>query len=275
MRVALPVGLLFGALMTACSGCGGSEQKAAAPPAPAPALSATQVGTITDGDDDGTESGNEGDDGAPLPAGPAVTASAKLGSAALLAEADRQLAAMSSTVYSHHTMVDEGRGSFEYDCSGFVDYSLSRATPDAFADLRNGTVKRPLAKHFVSFASAIPAAGRSGRWHRVMRATDLVPGDIVAWLKPADSTSKNTGHVMIVHGAPSRLPAHADSIVVPIIDSTAMRHGAGDSRAVRASGLGTGSIVLVVDGTGAPVHFNWTRGKSREHTSSIALAHLE
>ena len=33
------------------------------------------------------------------------------------------------------TRIDEARGSFEYDCSGFVGYALGRAAPDAHADL--------------------------------------------------------------------------------------------------------------------------------------------
>jgi hypothetical protein len=36
---------------------------------------------------------------------------------------------------------------------------------------------------------------------------DLAPGDVVSWLKTADSRSTNTGHTMIVHGAPVADPA--------------------------------------------------------------------
>jgi hypothetical protein len=241
-----------------------------ASPPPAPPAAAE-----SDGESEPAIAGNEGDDDA-LPAASAPSAgTATLGSAALLAEANRQLAAKTASTYSHHTHIDEALGSYDYDCSGFVGYALGRAEPDAFAELTKATVRRPLSKHIVSFVDGIPAAGHTGRWNRVMRAVDLVPGDIVAWLKPADSTSTNTGHVMIVHGAPAQEAAHPERVVVPIIDSTAMRHGAGDSRPVHTSGLGTGKIVLVVDASGAPAHFYWTPGKAREHTSPIALAHLD
>ncbi|MEO6420768.1 MAG: hypothetical protein ABIP39_15255, partial [Polyangiaceae bacterium] len=60
-----------------------------------------------------------------------------------------------------------------------------------------------------------------------------------------------------------------------VVDSTSARHGKGDSRPLHTTGLGTGAIVLVSDESGAPIHYRWTRGKSREHTSTIVLAHLE
>ena len=275
MRLLLACGFFVIAPLTACSGCGAPEQQKGAPVATAASPVAAAAAKESDGESEPPIAGNEGDDDT-LPAASAPSAgTAKLGSAALLAEANRQLAAMTSSTYSHHTHIDEARGSYDYDCSGFVGYALGRAAPDAFAELTKATVKRPLAKHIVSFVDGIPPLAHTGRWHRVMRAVDLVPGDVVAWLQPADSTSTNTGHVMIVHGAPAQEAGHPERVVVPVIDSTAVRHGAGDSRPVHTSGLGTGAIVLVVDASGAPAHFHWTPGKAREHTSPIALAHLD
>ena len=261
-------------VIVACSGCGGADQK---PPArSAPDHAEVPIGLSDDEHEDAPETGTEGEDETPPPESmPTATPPAGRGSAALVAEANRQLGIMATSAYSHKTHIDEARGSFDYDCSGFVDYSLAHAAPDALAELRKASVKRPLAKHFVNFFDSIPASGHIGRWRRVARAADLVPGDIVAWLRPADSTSKNTGHVMIVHDAVVPDRAHPETIAVPVVDSTAARHGKGDSRAPHTSGLGTGSIVLVVDGSGAPTHYRWTRGKSREHASTITLAHLD
>ncbi len=260
--------------LAACSGCGGgsAESKPAAPAA----SGSTEVPIAASDDEEAAEVGVEGEDDTPPPETmPSAKPSAGSGSTALIAEANRELGVMATSVYSHKTHIDESHGSFEYDCSGFVDYSLAHAAPDALAELRKASVKRPLAKHFVNFFASIPAAGHLGRWHRVARVADLVPGDLVAWLRPADSASKNSGHVMIVHGPVVKDAEHPEEIAVPVVDSTAARHGKGDSRAKHASGLGTGAIVLVVDASGAPIHYRWTRGKSREHASTIALAHLE
>ena len=72
-------------------------------------------------------------------------------SSTLLAEARRELAAARESHYAHHTSVDEARGSFDYDCSGFVGYALARATPQAFAAVTAATRARPLAKDFYAF----------------------------------------------------------------------------------------------------------------------------
>src|SRR4051812_27845757 len=55
--------------------------------------------------------------------------------APLATEARRELAAMQSSHYQHRTAVDEETGSFDYDCSGFVDYALGRVLPAALAAL--------------------------------------------------------------------------------------------------------------------------------------------
>jgi hypothetical protein len=111
----------------------------------------------------------------------------------------------------------------------------------------------------------------------VRRAIDLAPGDVIAWLEPSDVQTKNTGHVMIVREAPRVDRKHADVIVVPIIDSTGVPHGKSDSRkATKATGLGTGEVLLIVDETGAPIGYRWSRGsKARVHLTTIALAGLQ
>ena len=53
------------------------------------------------------------------------------GHVALLREAKRQLANMKTSKYSHQTYVDEQRGIYHYDCSGFVAYALEQVRPEA------------------------------------------------------------------------------------------------------------------------------------------------
>ena len=123
---------------------------------------------------------------------------------------------------------------------------------------------------------AIPPGTHSGRWQRVPRAGDLQPGDVVVWLKPAGSRSKNTGHTMIVRGAPSSVPGSRTSFVVPIFDSTARPHGAADARAsAGATGLGEGEIELITDASGAPVAYRWSHARSSpEKATTIALGRV-
>ncbi len=207
----------------------------------------------------------------------AVDPHAGRGGAVLLVEVTRELAAMRSSRYSHTTSVDEPNGRFDYDCSGLVDYALARVLPDAFGELRTATVKRPLAKHFVQLLAAIAPTAHDGRWHRVTRASELQPGDIIAWLKPADSVTKNTGHVLIVRGAVTTVPGAHDQLEVPIIDSTSVSHGASDSRFhAKASGLGTGTIYLTIDRDGAPTGYLWSHGKhAQPHVTTVALGRLD
>lgn len=212
------------------------------------------------------ETGTEGDD--PLVVRGGVPAPAP-GSerTAFLAEAERQLRAAKQTSYSHVTKVDEGAGAFEYDCSGFIVYALSRSVPAVLEAVPAPAGKRPLARDFVkAFGSA------SARWASV-RAEALQPGDLIAWLRPADVDSKNTGHIVVVRGAPTeRSPGEW---VVPVIDAASTWHGKADSRAPRkASGLGSGAIVVLVR-DGAPVGYRWsTWEKSVAHHTTVVMVRL-
>ncbi len=253
--------LIAGSLAGACS-CGHAEPPPPLPPA-APADEPEPAVAGQEGDDTADHAG-----GTPPPAGSA--------GAALLAEIDRELSRMTASTYSHHTHVDEATGTFEYDCSGLLRYALSRAAPDALAAVQTAAGRRPRSSEIVAFLQAIPPGGQNGRWQRVARAQDLAPGDVIAWLKTADSRSTNTGHTMIVHGAPSADPNRPDAFVVPVVDATGLPHGRGDARAdAHRTGLGRGEIVLLVDGAGAPVGYRWSRGKrSREKATTVALGRL-
>jgi hypothetical protein len=224
--------------------------------------------------DDDTTQGQEGDD--TLDTSTAASPRAGDAGAALVAEVDRELSRMKSSSYSHRTHVDEAAEAFDYDCSGFLVYALSRAAPDALAAVETTTSRRPRSAEFVAFLEGVPADAPRGRWQRIARAADLETGDVIVWLKPADSHSTNTGHTVIVHGAPSMNPEHAGEVLVPIVDSTEGPHGSTDTRAVtHRTGLGQGEIVLVIDASGAPIGYRWSRAKrSREKTTTIVLGRL-
>jgi len=192
------------------------------------------------------------------------------GGASLLAEATQILNTMSASTYSHHTHVEGGV--YDVDCSGFVDYLLGRVAAPALNELRAATVRRPLAKHFVQFLAASAPASR--HWQRVARVSELEPGDIIAWLKPTDLSSTNTGHVMIVAGALEARPESRWS--VPIIDSSAAPHGKHDARKLaHTTGIGRGTIVLEADSAGAPIAYHWTTFRtSPRHETTITLGRV-
>jgi hypothetical protein len=226
-------------------------------------------------DTSGVESGQEGDDNdLALPVAVTATAPGPAARAALHAEANRILSRSKSSRYVHTSNIDESAGVFELDCSGFVDYAVARTAPAALEALRGNRKKRPLAKHYVELVSALAPGQSKGPWHRLTKASELEPGDIVAWLKPDDVVSKNTGHVMIVGGP---VTASDGEVAVPILDSTSVAHGSGDSRSkTKATGLGRGTIHLLVGPNGEPVAYRWSNGrKAKPHTTTIALARIE
>ena len=137
----------------------------------------------------------------------------------LLGEVQRELSAMKSTHYQHTTAVDETAGKFFYDCSGMVDYALGRVLPSDAKALPTSTSKRPLAgdiEQFLHSATGQPVAG----WQGVTRVDQLGPGDLVAWQATEDSTTGDTGHVMVVLAAPTLNAARSGEWLVQVADST-------------------------------------------------------
>jgi hypothetical protein len=170
------------------------------------------------------ELGQEGDEAELPPSrGPIGDGSPR----ALLSEIDRELGRMKSGTYVHRTSIDEAGGRFDFDCSGFAGYALNGAAPTAWEELRAaspGHLARPLAKHFERFFESLSPGAARGHWQRVGRVSDLEPGDVVAWLRPADVSSKSTGHVVIVRGRV--VPDANRAFLVPVADSTSCSTGA-------------------------------------------------
>ena len=194
----------------------------------------------------------------------------------LLREGQREVAALRASRYDHRTSVDEAQGRFDFDCSGFLDYTLGRVDPEALARLpiTSKFKKRSLAQDYFHFFDELPESGQTP-WKPVHLARNLKPGDIVAWLKAADSDSHNTGHVMLVreHAYPN--PERPEEILVPILDSTMSPH-ADDSRAKGQNGLGRGLIGILVDSAGRPHSYRWKGGQSKVPVSTqIAFGRLE
>jgi hypothetical protein len=226
---------------------------------------------VVEGDDPGFPSAVE--------RAPVVTAS-NSPSDRLIAESTRQQRAMTTTSYRHRSHIDEASGTFEYDCSGFVAYALLNAAPDALARVPVGPKGRPRAEEFVTYFAGLEA---NDPFEPVRRASDIAPGDIIAWLRPEDVNNTNTGHIAIVLdrlgiAAPSSAAAKiggARELLFRVVDSTEAPHGDDVRDRYTMTGLGTGTIGLVVDGSDTPIGYRWKGGESpRAHATMIAVARL-
>src|SRR5262249_15311687 len=150
-----------------------------------------------------------------------------------------------STEYKHETQIDEKKGQYYCDCSGFVGYVLKQtvAKGDPKGPLGDGN-KRPTAMEFEkAFAKAPTKADGVSKWQRVERLTDARPGDVIAWRheKPMPG---NTGHVVFVAERPVQ---EDDGLVkVVIVDSTT-KPMFDDTRAAGTSGIGRCTMWFKID----------------------------
>jgi hypothetical protein len=198
---------------------------------------------------------------------------------ALFLEAEREAHSLdpATSFYSHTTVMDENTGTRQTDCSGFVDYILSRVLPDALAPVSaETTTGRPLAEtwyHYIASRPTTPTPDPSHPWwRRAAHPIDLVPGDLVMWLRPANVQSNNTGHIMVVTGQPRAGRDH--EVIIPITDATENVH-ANDTRGTR-TGIGSGEIGIQVNDAGEALAYYWKGGESTtSYPTEIAFAHLE
>jgi len=177
-----------------------------------------------------------------------------------LDEVRAQLDGMRSTRYQHTTDVDAGSGTYFYDCSGLIEYALARSVPDALRVLPTSSKARPLAVDIAWHLLRAPTHP-GDPWLGLPTAAELRPGDLIAWVTPRGSRSRNTGHVMVVTAAPAPCPGRRDEWLVEIVDSTSTPHAV-DSRRDGRTGLGSGTVGLVVDSEGRPTAYRWRGAES-------------
>ncbi len=220
------------------------------------------------------DGGLEGQDDGGAVGPPTVTVDGGLPAAArALEEADGILADVKHTRYEHDTFIDEATGTFNVDCSGLVNFVLEQAVPAAFTTLVQASRPRPLAEDYVRLVTSPPPAG-TAPWQRVTAASGLVPGDIVSWLEPTVLHSTDTGHVMVVAAPPV---VRSGEVEVLVIDAVSSGHGSTDLRTIHhTTGVGEGTIVLVVDASGAPTGYRWSSDPGDTgYTTLVGLGHLE
>lgn len=97
------------------------------------------------------------------------------------------------TTYDSITRVDESSGDYHFDCSGFVQWVLRQSHPVAARWVASGLPHRPLARNFYSRIASIPAGRPRWGWQRVERVADILPGDVIAWIKMSRPTIRGSG----------------------------------------------------------------------------------
>lgn len=201
------------------------------------------------------------------PVGGLRGAEAPVSAGPLFHEATNQFQAMTTTLYQHQTRVDRTTGSYRYDCVGFVSYALKQAAPQAresaFKALAIEPGRIPTPAKYVAFFASLAEKPQPG-WLAVAKASELRPGDVVAWER---ITATSNGHAVVITSVPVAAPEGV--WVVEVYDSTASPHG-DDSRpkdqraAVLAtsgqrSGLGRGLMAFTADpATGALTGYRWS-----------------
>jgi hypothetical protein len=193
------------------------------------------------------------------------------------AEVDRELrhTNTATSYYSHDTYINESTGTRRTDCSGLVDYAFKRVLPDAYIKVPHPNTQRPMADDWYEYLVGrfqSPSTQTTVRFREMRHVGELVPGDLVVWLKPQNVVGDNTGHIMVVAARPTH--GRKDEWLIKVIDSTTSPH-ANDSRGTR-TGIGTGTIGLLVDGWDRPTAYYWRGGLSRDAvTTPIAMGRVE
>ena len=183
-------------------------------------------------------------------------------------------ASLEESEYSHAPFVNEKRGIYRFDCSSMVQWVLRRSAPTAAAAVAWKLEGRPLARDFQRRIARAPTAKPNNGWRRIARVRDALPGDVIAWLKPEEIDSPNTGHVAFVVLPPVLAPGYDNAYLVRIADSTSLLHD--DDTRIGRSGFGLGTILVVTDpNTDAPVAYGWVGLKWRAFETSVAIGRPE
>lgn len=196
----------------------------------------------------------------------------------LFVEAVHQFKTMTTTLYQHQTQVDLITGCYRYDCVGFVSHALKQAAPQArdscfkACGIAKGRIPSP--PKYRAFLASLAEKPQPG-WVAVTKASDLRPGDVVAWEKKTETSS---GHAVVIGSLPVSGPQ--GTWLVEVYDSTASPHGddsrTSDPRAGilasngKHSGLGHGMMAFTADpASGALTGYLWSP-KSKANTVPIA-----
>jgi hypothetical protein len=97
---------------------------------------------------------------------------------------------------------------------------------------------------------------------RVPTLFDALPGDVVAWPKPAGVRSRSTGHVAVIVLPPVRVDGFVDAFLVRVADASTTLHDRDTREGRDGQGFGIGTMLFVIDPAGAPIGFGWRGTRS-------------
>lgn len=185
------------------------------------------------------------------------------------------------TNYQHDIYIDKATGTYDVDCSGFVEYVLSRVAPNHLnlIPLSAGET-RLLAYNFEEFFASLPTETTDG-WRQIPNLRDARRGDLIAWYL-RDELPGDTGHVFWVAEQPVLVdpatPTTMATMAVMAYDSSDIRHY-DDSRGPGPdqfkTGVGWGILHLQIDSAGRPRAYQFGLGDPIESDSRIAIARVE
>lgn len=177
----------------------------------------------------------------------------------VLATLSRIEANLQQSRYTHATRVDERIGRYEFDCSGMAAWVLRRASPVAQSAVAHRSKGgRALASDYYRQIAATRIGRARYGWSRVGRVTDAAPGDVIAWLRPKEIRSPNTGHVAFLLAKPEPVSDVPHAYLVRIADASSYRHDHDTREGSDRTGFGGGTILVMADPeTDAPIAYGW------------------
>jgi hypothetical protein len=184
-------------------------------------------------------------------------------------EAVRILNSIQTTEYRHKTEINEKKGAYYCDCSGFVGYVLNRtaAKDDSKGPVGNNMHLPRAMDYQKAFAAAPEKIEAAGRWQKVHYLVDARPGDVIAWRHEKPKPG-NTGHVVIVDQTPV---VEKDGLVrVAVIDSTTL--SSVDITADKGkSGIGRRTMWFTMDKEGRPHAYIRGTRSAKQKVEAIAI----
>jgi hypothetical protein len=198
--------------------------------------------------------------------------------AQVAARAELIVNTLQQTDYSYVENIDVDLGVYDCDCSQFANFVLSRVAPDHYEIVLAAAGEPvPRAFDYYDFFSALTPESAGG-WRRVDFLGDAGRGDMISWRFPKLREGHDTGHVLFVAETP--VLEDSGNFAVRVYDSASEPHfddtrGTGPGQP--ASGVGSGFINFIVDGTGRPTAFQFSPNPGSDQFTSlpIAIARLE
>ena len=92
---------------------------------------------------------------------------------------------------------------------------------------------------------------------------DTRPGDVIAWLRPKELKSTNTGHVAFVVEPPRPTVEVPHGYLLRIADASRYQHEDDTRAETGMTGFGLGTILVIADPeSDAPVAYGWVGVRS-------------